>query len=842
MQVVRRWSTWRAWAALLLASSAGAQSPLLEEVRTLSRGPTPFERNFDVAAPGTYRLTLTDLAIPTSFSSLRAAITQGATVSGTLAAPGSVDIALAAAGTYTLRVVGIPAQAAGAGSFGVEVVNVASPAVPLLALADRLENPSAAVPPNRRTVDTTFDVQDAGSYEVTLIDRAFPAALSTLTLAVLRDGDVALAAQLGAAGSTTFDATPGRYRLLVIGESPADTNAGVFAVRVRHATSGTVVHARTEPVGRVRDEATLTLVAGTHDLVVSDLAFPLPLQLAGAFLAAGADELARRATPGSVSFNAPTGAAHLLVLAQSSASMPGSLGIEVRRPGSVVISTVFTAAVEAQGNVPAAFTYVLDITAAGDLRLRLTDFQFPQPFTAMGAAAVQNGTMLASINSAGALNLPAVQAGRLYVVVLAQPAATPAASGLFGIDVAPAAGGAVHLERTQAVGALLAARTVNIANAGQYEAVLTDLGFPAQFGELAMVVTRGSERIGSAFAGGSFPFAATAGDYIVSVIAQPAASAVYGTFALRLAARPPAPTVTLAADTSSVTSGGTAMLTWSATGADSCTATGGWTGARATSGSERTVALTSNTSFALACSGPGGQGNASVTLSVSSAGNGGGSDGGGGRLDLLLIGLLVLAIFARLRWRGMGRTLLGVALILASGAAVAADDAAASPLDAHGYRVQPGDVLMVAVWKERDLQGEILVRPDGGITFPLAGDIAAGGRTVVELAGDVSEKLKRYIPDPVVTVAVKSIGGNRVYVLGKVNRPGEFAFSQPLDVMQALALAGGATAFAAVNDIRILRRDGSRLEAVAFQYADVERGRKLEQNIVLRSGDTVVVP
>ena len=81
-----------------------------------------------------------------------------------------------------------------------------------------------------------------------------------------------------------------------------------------------------------------------------------------------------------------------------------------------------------------------------------------------------------------------------------------------------------------------------------------------------------------------------------------------------------------------------------------------------------------------------------------------------------------------------------------------------------------------------------------------------------------------------------------MYVLGKVNRPGEFPFSQPVDVMQALALAGGATPFAAVNDIRILRRDGSRLVAVEFHYAEVERGRKLEQNIVLRSGDTVVVP
>jgi len=91
-------------------------------------------------------------------------------------------------------------------------------------------------------------------------------------------------------------------------------------------------------------------------------------------------------------------------------------------------------------------------------------------------------------------------------------------------------------------------------------------------------------------------------------------------------------------------------------------------------------------------------------------------------------------------------------------------------------------------------------------------------------------------------VAVKQIGGNRVYVLGKVNRPGEFSFSKPVDVMQALALAGGATPFAEVNDIRILRREAGVLKSMAFKYSEVERGKELAQNVLLRSGDTVVVP
>src|SRR5215471_17612728 len=151
------------------------------------------------------------------------------------------------------------------------------------------------------------------------------------------------------------------------------------------------------------------------------------------------------------------------------------------------------------------------------------------------------------------------------------------------------------------------------------------------------------------------------------------------------------------------------------------------------------------------------------------------------------------------------RAILLIALSALAAAPVCgrADDTASSH---ELYRVQPGDLLMVSVWKEEDLQGEVLVRPDGGMSFPLVGDLEAAGRTIEELRHAVDEKLRKYIPDPAVTIAVKQIGGNRIYVLGKVNRPGEFPFSRPIDVMQALSLAGGATSFASLDDIQILRR------------------------------------
>ncbi len=160
----------------------------------------------------------------------------------------------------------------------------------------------------------------------------------------------------------------------------------------------------------------------------------------------------------------------------------------------------------------------------------------------------------------------------------------------------------------------------------------------------------------------------------------------------------------------------------------------------------------------------------------------------------------------------------------------------------EAYLIQPGDVLQIMVWKETDLQSEVVVRPDGGVSFPLSGDLQAAGGTVEALRDALHERLLKYIPDPVVTVLVKIANGNRIYVVGKVNRPGEFPLMRPTDVMQALGLAGGATPFAAVNDIRILRREAGQQIVIRFRYDDVVKGRRLEQNVLLRSGDTVVVP
>jgi polysaccharide export outer membrane protein len=158
------------------------------------------------------------------------------------------------------------------------------------------------------------------------------------------------------------------------------------------------------------------------------------------------------------------------------------------------------------------------------------------------------------------------------------------------------------------------------------------------------------------------------------------------------------------------------------------------------------------------------------------------------------------------------------------------------------YRIGPEDVLDIAVWKEDELTKEVLVRPDGGISFPLAGDMAAAGKTVQQLQAEITKRIRNYIPDAVVSVSVKEVSGYRVYVLGKVNNPGQYTVGRYLDVVQALTLAGGLTPFANEDEIKIIRRDSKGEKVYRFNYSAVKDGRGLDQNIRLRSGDVVVVP
>lgn len=195
---------------------------------------------------------------------------------------------------------------------------------------------------------------------------------------------------------------------------------------------------------------------------------------------------------------------------------------------------------------------------------------------------------------------------------------------------------------------------------------------------------------------------------------------------------------------------------------------------------------------------------------------------------------------SRLRTIWLATAALG--MVLAMGSATAEETGTASTPDAGNYQVNPGDILDVSVWREVDLQRQAVVRPDGYFSFPLTGDIRAEGQTVEGIRQELTARIARFVPEPVVSVAVLEARGSKVYVIGQVNRPGEFPASRIVDVVQAISMAGGTTPFAQLDNIKILRREGSTQLAIPFAYSDIAAGKRLQQNILLRPGDTVLVP
>lgn len=183
-------------------------------------------------------------------------------------------------------------------------------------------------------------------------------------------------------------------------------------------------------------------------------------------------------------------------------------------------------------------------------------------------------------------------------------------------------------------------------------------------------------------------------------------------------------------------------------------------------------------------------------------------------------------------------------LMLADSRQLLAEPVNVEPTNAEPtYLLGPEDILKVTVWKDEQLTQELVVRPDGMISFPLIGEVQTSGRTVEDVRSEIALRLTKYLPTPNVTVMVLKVQSYRIYVLGRVNRPGEYQAGHHTDVLQALSMAGGLTPYAAENDIKIIRRNqGSKEVVFPFRYGDARKGKDLEQNIVLQRGDVVMVP
>ncbi len=158
------------------------------------------------------------------------------------------------------------------------------------------------------------------------------------------------------------------------------------------------------------------------------------------------------------------------------------------------------------------------------------------------------------------------------------------------------------------------------------------------------------------------------------------------------------------------------------------------------------------------------------------------------------------------------------------------------------YLLGPEDIVKISVWKDEHLTQEVVVRPDGMISFPLVGDIPAAGRTIEDVRLELVKRLNKFVPNPHVSVLATKILSYKIYVIGRVNKPGEFLVGHYTDVLQALSLAGGLTPFAAENDIHVMRRTRGEQQVFQFRYGDIRRGKEMGQNIILERGDVVVVP
>ena len=200
-----------------------------------------------------------------------------------------------------------------------------------------------------------------------------------------------------------------------------------------------------------------------------------------------------------------------------------------------------------------------------------------------------------------------------------------------------------------------------------------------------------------------------------------------------------------------------------------------------------------------------------------------------------------------LLWIGLGTMMLGAGNTPAQDAGKSASKPAQPAPQSVGapdssYKIGPQDVLRIDVWKEAEISRAVPVRPDGKISLPLLNDVQASGLTAMELANNITEGLKKFINNPQVTVSVTEINSRRVYVTGEVSKPGAYPLLPNMTALQAVTSAGGFTQFARTKNIYILRNEGGKQTKYPFNYNDVVKGKRPDDNITLQPGDTIVVP
>lgn len=191
---------------------------------------------------------------------------------------------------------------------------------------------------------------------------------------------------------------------------------------------------------------------------------------------------------------------------------------------------------------------------------------------------------------------------------------------------------------------------------------------------------------------------------------------------------------------------------------------------------------------------------------------------------------------------GLKRAWLTAAVLVSLGPVVRAAQQPARTDQRIDYQIGPADLLQIFVWKEPDLSRDVTVRLDGKITVPLLGDVEAAGRSPQQLGDELAKSLAKFLETPRVTVAVSQANSTRFYVVGLVGKPGDFPLSGRTTVLQGLALAGGFREFAKTENIVIVRQERTGQSVIAVNYKKLEDGKDISQNVLLRPGDTIIVP
>jgi hypothetical protein len=435
--------------------------------------------------------------------------------------------------------------------------------------------------------------------------------------------------------------------LYAVAQADPTAQAGLYGITIS-GPAGVVPLDTAFPVGTLSPAAQGNSPSAQNlTLSVTDFGFPAALGSASAAVTAGGTVLgsAVAGTPASVA--APAAALQVWTYATPGSSA-GTYEVDLTSASGSIVQ----AAYGVDNGSALAYAYVTPTPlAAGAYQLAANDFQFPAALQGLKFAVAQGGAILKTAGTAGTVSFTAP--ATLPAVVLVDATTPTNGNGMFDVNVQTSgASPQIVFDRTQGVSAtgVFTSQTLHLTAAGNFDVTVSDLKFPAQFSNLALVVSNDGAVVGKIYGGGTFTIPATPGDYLVNFIAQPGGTpAQYGLFGLQVVNS--APVVTLTASPTTVVTGATTKLTWTTTNATACMASGGaFTGSQAVSGSA-SVAVSATTTYKLDCTGPGGSvtGSAIVTATAPPAG----SSHGGGSLDLWALG--ILGVLASIRLTTMPR-------------------------------------------------------------------------------------------------------------------------------------------------------------------------------------------